>query len=121
MFHEGFSVVCMLHYLATTIDFLATLGFFRFSCQDHRTIGTEAPDPQKGGMKHVSPILSETMDGKRKIRRKSSLYDHSNLRHADKHRKRKEDSFMLSAQYFNNSQLLEQKCLRIISFVITQV
>ena len=51
--------------IATTIDFLATLAFFYFSCQGHRTIGTEAPDLQKSKIKNASPILSETMDGKR--------------------------------------------------------
>ena len=87
IFLDAFSVVCRLHYLATAIDFLATLAFFCFSCEGHRTTGIEAPDPQKSKIKHVSPILSETMDGK--IRLKSSLYDHSNLGHADKHRKQK--------------------------------
>ena len=65
IFLDAFSVVCRLHYLATTIDFLATLAFFCFSCEGHRTIGIEAPDRQKSKIKLVSPILSETMDGKR--------------------------------------------------------
>ena len=38
-------------------------GYF-ISCQGHRTIGTEALDPQKSKITHASPVLSETMDGK---------------------------------------------------------
>ena len=59
----AFWIPKLLCYLTTMIDFLATLAFFCFSSQGHRTIGTEAPDPQKSKIKHVSLILSETMDG----------------------------------------------------------
>ena len=89
---DAYSVVCRLHYLATTINFLATLAFFCFSCQGHRTIASEAPDPPKSQivmMKHASLIFVKLWTASDKIRLKSSFYDHNNLGHADKHRKQK--------------------------------